>query len=585
MFPVLLDRHAPVYTLNAMATIQKKVSRGRTYWQIVESRRVNGKPRPIVLAHLGTAEGLLHRLEEGPGKPLKAKVVEFGALAALWRIAAELDVRGTIDRHVNKRAQGPTCGDYMLLASLNRCVAATSKSALYNWYRQTVLHRLLPTSKRSLSSQRFWDHMNYLDEATIAAIEDELAGRLIEHFKIDLRTLLFDATNFDTYIDTQTECELAQRGHAKSKRKDLRILGLALLVSMDFHVPLFSHLYPGNQNDAAMFRSVTDGLVARYRQFAEECKEITLVFDGGNTSADNMETVDKSDYHFITSLTLTHHKDLLAVPLRKFESFTDPRLEGTRAYRSQKKIWGQDRAIVVTLSEKLLRGQMTGITSSLCKKRTALRQLRVKLHRSQRPGARGKGYTPESLQKRIAAITSGQYIRDILKTKITKSKRGLDFTFRTDLKALGELQRTRLGKRILCTDNREWSTEQVILGSRAQSHVEAAFKQMKDPHWVSFSPQFHWTDQKLRVHCFYCVLALTLCSLLQRKVAQAGIKLTIPSVLKQLSEVKEIINLYSAQQGGTPSKGRPRMEYVLSERTPMQEKLCKLFDIHKLVHR
>ncbi len=568
-----------------MATIQKKVSRGRRYWQIVESRRVNGKPRPIVLAHLGTAEGLLRRLQEGPGKPVKAKVIEFGALAALWCIAEELDVRGTIDRHVNKRAQGPTCGDYMLLASLNRCVAATSKSSFYDWYRQTVLHRLLPTSKRSLSSQRFWDHMSYLDETTIAAIEDELAGRLIEHFKIDLRTLLFDATNFDTYIDTQTECALAQRGHAKSKRKDLRILGLALLVSMDFHVPLFSHLYPGNQNDAAMFGSVTDSLVARYRRFARECEEITLVFDGGNTSADNMEAVDKSDYHFITSLTLTHHKDLLAVPLRKFESFADPRLERTRAYRSRKKIWGQDRTVVVTRSEKLLRGQMAGITSSLRKKRTALRQLRVKLHRSQRPGARGKGYTPESLQKRIESITSGQYVRDILKTKISKSKRRLDFTFRTDLKAFGELQRNRLGKRILCTDNHQWSTEQIILGSRAQSHVEAAFKQMKDPHWVSFSPPFHWTDQKLRVHCFYCVLALTLCSLLQRKVAHASIKLTIPSVLKQLSEVKEVINLYSAVPGGTPSKGRPRMEYVLSERTPLQEKLCKLFEIHKLAHR
>ena len=568
-----------------MATIQKKVSRGRRYWQIVESRRVNGKPRPIVLAHLGTDEGLLRRLQEGPGKPVKAKVIEFGALAALWRIAEELDVRGTIDRHVNKRAQGPTCGDYMLLASLNRSVAATSKSAFYDWYRQTVLHRLLPTSKRSLSSQRFWDHMSYLDETTIAAIEDELAGRLIEHFKIDLRTLLFDATNFDTYIDTSTECELPQRGHAKSKRKDLRILGLALLVSMDFHVPLLSHAYPGNQNDAAMFGSVTDSLVARYRQFAKECEDITLVFDGGNTSAANMAAVEKSDYHFITSLTLTHHKDLLAVPLRKLESFADPRLEGTRAYRSRKKIWGQDRTVVVTRSEKLMRGQMAGIISSLRKKRTALRQLRAKLHRSQRPGARGKGYTPESLQKRIESITSGQYVREILKTKISKSKRRLDFTFRTDLKAFGELQRTRLGKRILCTDNHEWSTEQIILGSRAQSHVEAAFKQMKDPHWVSFSPPFHWTDQKLRVHCFYCVLALTLCSLLQRKVAHASIKLTIPSVLKQLSEVKEVINLYSAVPGGTPSKGRPRMEYVLSERTPLQEKLCKLFEIHKLAHR
>lgn len=580
-----LDIFSRVYTLNAMATIQKKVSRGRTYWQIVESRRVGGKPRPIVVAHLGTAEGLLRRLQQGPGRPLKARVMEFGALAALWRVAEELGVRETIDRHVKKRHQGLSCGEYLLLASLNRCVAASSKSALYDWYRQTVLSRLLPASKRSLASQRFWDHMSYLDEKTIAAIEDELTDRLVRHFKIDLRTLLFDATNFDTHIATTTAGELAQRGHAKSKRKDLRIVGLALLVSTDFHVPLLSHVYPGNRNDATMFSSVTDGLVTRYRQFAEECEEITLVFDGGNTSAENMAAVDATGYHFITSLTLTHHVDLLDVPLRRFESFADPRLEGTSAYRAQKTIWGQDRTVVVTRSERLLKGQMDGIRASLRKKRAALRQLQTKLNRSQRPGARGKGYTQESLEKRLDALTSGQYIHDILKTRVTKSKGRLDFTFWTDPQAFRKLQRTRLGKRILCTDNDAWSTEEIILGSRAQSHVEDAFKQMKDPHWVSFSPTFHWTDQKLRVHCFYCVLALTLCSLLQRTAAQAGIKLTIPSLLEQLGNVKEVINLYSVVQGEAPSKGRPRMEYVLSERSPLQEKLCKLFAVHDLAHR
>ncbi len=31
---------------------------------------------------------------------------------------------------------------------------------------------------------------------------------------------------------------------------------------------------------------------------------------------------------------------------------------------------------------------------------------------------------------------------------------------------------------------------------------------LKDPKVVSFSPMFHWTDHKIRVHAFYCVLAL-----------------------------------------------------------------------------
>ncbi len=565
-----------------MASLHKKKSRGHIYWQIVESRRVNGKPRPIVLEHLGTAERLLHRLKHGDGKPVKARTYSFGALASLWNIAEELDFVGTIDRHVPKRKQGLSPGQYMLLATLNRCVAATSKSSFYDWYRKTVLQRLLPASGRMLTGQRFWDHMDCLDEGSIAAIEEEFTDRLIRHFKIDLRTLLFDATNFDTFINTQTMCELPQRGHAKSKRKDLRIIGLALLVSRDFNVPLLSHAYPGNQNDSAMFGSITQKLVARYRQFAEVCRDITLVFDGGNTSEDNMQELEKTDYHFITSLTLTHHKDLLDISLRKFKSFSGDRLAGTTAHRTKKEIWGKERTVIVTRSEKLLSGQIAGISTALIKKCAALRDLRAKLLRSQKPKARGKGYTYESLQKRLNTITSGQYISDILKTKIVKSRKTLNFEFWTDETAFRQLKRVRLGKRILCTDNNDWSTEEIILGSRAQSHVEDAFKQMKNPHWVSFSPTFHWTDQKLRVHVFYCVLALTLSALLQRKAAQAGIKHSVPSLLETLNDIEEVVNLYSSK--GKSKKGRFRAEYILTEHSTLHEKLCRIFDIYKLAH-
>ena len=148
--------------------------------------------------------------------------------------------------------------------------------------------------------------------------------------------------------------------------------------------------------------------------------------------------------------------------------------------------------------------------------------------------------------------------------------------------AFEKLKRTRLGKRILCSDNLNWSTQEIILASRAQHHVEDAFKQMKDPHWVSFSPAFHWTDQKLRVHAFYCILALTLSSLLQRKAAQAGIKLSIPALYEQLSDIKEVITLHPPESKS--GRGRLRAEYLLSERTPPQEKLCKVFDIYKMAH-
>ena len=98
-------------------------------------------------------------------------------------------------------------------------------------------------------------------------------------------------------------------------------------------------------------------------------------------------------------------------------------------------------------------------------------------------------------------------------------------SYRTDTAALGRLMRTHLGKTILFTDNADWTNEEIVLGYRAQDHIESAFRDMKNPHFLGWSPMFHWTDSKIRVHAFYCVLALTLTSLLQRTLHGQGIGL------------------------------------------------------------
>src|SRR4030042_3343781 len=79
-----------LYVYTNMATLQKRKSRGYTYWSIVESRRINGKPRPVILAYLGRAEDLLKRLTEGI--PQKVRSYSHGGVAALLHLAEELQV-------------------------------------------------------------------------------------------------------------------------------------------------------------------------------------------------------------------------------------------------------------------------------------------------------------------------------------------------------------------------------------------------------------------------------------------------------------------------------------------------------------
>ncbi len=79
------------------------------------------------------------------------------------------------------------------------------------------------------------------------------------------------------------------------------------------------------------------------------------------------------------------------------------------------------------------------------------------------------------------------------------------------------LETETFGKRVLVTDQDQWTVTEVVTGYRSQNDVESLSRQLKDPHLVGFSPMFHWTEPKIRVHVFSCVLALALAHLMRRK--------------------------------------------------------------------
>jgi transposase len=562
-----------------MACLTAKVVHGHRYWQVVTSRRVNGKPRLIVLAHLGTADTLLARLQQKPGEPLKARVQQFGLLAAAWNLAQQLQIPSLIDRHVPKRKQGASVGQYLLLAALNRLASPNSKAQMLAWYQKTALRRWLRLAPQQLRSQRFWDAMDAVDESAIRNIETDLSQRLVQQFGIDTRCLCFDCTNFDTFIDSRTPAQLARRGHAKSKRTDLRVVGLALLVSTDFHIPLFFRTYAGNQPDSVTFASVSEELIERYRLLAKNVEHITLVFDKGNNSEENLEQMAPSRYHVVGSLVPSQHRDLLAIPLKQFQTLSDPRLEGVTAYRTKKEVFGRRWTVVVTRSQELLQGQLRGIAQGLNKRRRALAELQHKLKRSQKPGAQGKGYTRESLQAHAAKLCAGQYIRNILRVEVHQRRGKLRLSYRSDEHALNRLIATILGKRILFSDNHDWSSEEIILAYRSQHHVEAAFRTMKNPYFVGWKPMHHWTDQKIRVHALYCVIALTLAGLLHREARRAGLELSLETILEELSSIEEVINLYAPTSG---KAGRLRATTTYTEATPLCSRLTDLFRLNEL---
>ena len=205
--------------------------------------------------YLGTIEAIVQRTDQAkPPKPKESVIFEAGGVAALLRITQKLGLLELMNEIVPKREQGPSLGHYMILAAINRALVPCSKVCIADWYEQTVLRRLWRFPKTVFSSKRFWDHMDVVSEISIDTIQKKLAPLIKQHFGLDGRVLLYDTTNFFTFIATTNDrCTVAKRGHSKAKRHDLRQVGLALLVTRDFQVPLFHRVYDGNIPDISLF--------------------------------------------------------------------------------------------------------------------------------------------------------------------------------------------------------------------------------------------------------------------------------------------------------------------------------------------
>lgn len=555
-----------------MASLVGKRRGGRTYYYLVESARVAGKPRIVAQQYLGSAEELAARLSlAGPGEPTRTRHRAFGDLAAAWQVLQRLQVARLVDAQVGSRRAdaAASVGTYLALAALNRVVAPRSKLAFANWWHTTAGDRLVRLPAAALDHRRFWDAMDALTVADLRALERALAAQMVEVFDLDLAGLVLDMTNFATFVGSaNTRNQLAQRGYAKQKRFDLRLVGVGLVVTADGGVPVLSHAYQGNRPDVTQFSAVIEELVVRFGRLAQASDTLTVVYDAGCDSAAGQAHVQASPLHFVGSLRPSDHPDLLAIPARRLRVVDAERFPGLTATETRTMALGAERRVILTHSDTFHLRQARGFEQTLAKARRRLAALQARL-------ARGRTRRPrQAVKAEITEILKPRWLSRVITWQLDgDSPASLRLHWRTDPAAKRRLARELFGKRLLFTDREDWPLAEVVAAYRSQADVEAGFRQLKDPKVVSFSPMFHWTDQKIRVHVFYCVLALAVAHLLRRQAAQAGLHLSVRELLGTLAGIQETVLLYQGQ------RGRPRARHVLTEMDPIQQRLYDLFGL------
>ena len=582
-----------------MSSLYRKVIGGKPYWYLREMARVEGKPKMVSERYLGTAAEIAAAVagRDAAALPARTRHLGFGDVAAAWGVLTRLGVVEVVDEVVGARRSdaGASVGTYLGLAALNRLVDPCSKRAFADWWKTTATDRFLKIPAPALDHRRFWDAMHAVTDEELVEIEHRLALRMISVFALDVSALALDMTNFATYIDTtNVHAPIAQRGKAKQKRSDLRLVGLGLVVTRDGGVPLVSHTYPGNRPDVTQFATMIDLLMRRYTAVAtasptitaspgsaadrsatpstpttnQPTAQMTVVFDAGQNSLANFAHLAAAGLGFVGSVPPSDCPDLLALPTTDRHLIDEHRFAGLTGLDTRREVYATDRRVVLTHSPTLHAAQARGFDQTLAKATGKLAALADTL-------ARGRTRRPRAqVEAEIRQILHDAWVGRVIRHDLTgDTPPEHRLSFHVDDHARHELEQEVFGKRILITDRDDWPVAEVIAGYRSQSEAEFSFRQLKDPHVVSFSPMHHWTDHTIRVHMFTCVLALQIAHLMRRLAGQHDQHMSVRELLDTLAGIEETVLIYPS------TGGRPKARRMLTETTPTQDHLAEIFDL------
>jgi hypothetical protein len=497
-----------------------------------------------------------------------------GDVGALVWAAEQLDLVNLIDQACGDAAPagGPTIGEMTLAIAVQRACAPSAKRHLAA-FLESCVPRVSCLPAAAFTGQAFHRLAGRVTAGQLENAQIAIARAAAQRFELSTDVLAFDTTNFDTHIATTTAGELARRGKAKSHRSDLRVVGLAVLVSETGHVPLLHRAYPGNGSDQAVLGDCLQALGQLHEALdsgraPSRRGSRTLVRDGGSWSEQLELDLDVEGYGTLISLPLSHgaaQGALEHAARRGAMKRLGGKLGDVRAARLRTPVGELDRTLVVVESEELLRGQKRGIA-------VALRKAKEELRKLQRVAARGR-ITRLSLEDRVAKALRREHLSEFVIAELKGEGKRLSLDWKVDAVRRRNLERTRLGRRVLCTDRHVWSTGRIVHAFRGQWNVEEVFRRSKKGGLVPWGPSHQWADSSLRLHTFATVIGLRLISLARLAL---GTRQSASRMMKTLADVQATLVRVRTQ-----GRGRRPTVMLAPDLSAEQRKAVETFDLER----
>jgi len=562
-----------------MASLISKKKGNKLYYYVVESARVDGQPRIVQQTYLGTAEKVAALLKDRTAPvPVSASRCEFGLPGALWLAAQRSGMWDLLRSMWPKPKSGPSPAHYLLLAAIHRICQPGPKTEVADWYRETILQTQWQFPPDRFSSQAFWDCFDQIQangdsDDELDEAQRQLVGVWKEKQLVSRRLLAYDTTNFYTWVaSTNQRNRLAQRGHNKQGRHNLRQIGMSYVLDAEHGLSLCHHVYAGNVADAVELPEALNRIVTMLDRNQIERQSVTLVFDKGTAALENTLLLEKAEVGWISALPWNQ-----APPeLRERDAEQLPAcgsdLPGVRAAAEKAIVHGKEYLCVLKYSSSFASEQLHSVTTSLTKVLQSMRRLSLDLAK---PGCRLK---EDQIRKKIQRWLLNPFLEDLIRWQLHSEAGHWRLQFDFDNGAFLKLLANRLGRTLLLTNRMDWSAEQVVAGYSDQQQIEQVFRGLKDGDWLGWGPMYHWTDSKIRVHAFYCMLGISMLKYIHRQAQPAWPGLSMENLLDELRQIQQFILLYPSQG----EKGPHRAAVVLSKQTIPQQQLARVLGLDQL---
>lgn len=413
--------------------------------------------------------------EAGPLKFLSS--APMGGAYVLDRLWRELKIEQALARLLASRKHATPVERAIFTMVANRALSPSSKLAIEDW-----VSRVAVPGVEEASVHHLYRAMDFLLEAA-EEIQREVFFSVANLLNLEVDLIFFDTTSvwFETEEedeDTGDEPGLRKRGYSRDKRPDLPQVVVGLAVTRE-GIPVRCWTWPGNTVDASVTREVKDDL-SGWR-----LSRVVTVTDRGFFSEDNLRYLMRGGGHYICGERMRQGKPEVEAALA-----SPGRYRKVRDNLEVKELAMGDgearvRYVLARNPERARRDK--------AQREAIIRTLEEELSRLKET----KG---EAHSKAACALISHKAYGRYLKT----GKSGNPVLDRRRIAADERLD----GKCLIRTSDDTLSAEDVALGYKQLSEVEAAFRSLK--HTLDIRPVNHRKADRIKAHVLLCWLALLL---------------------------------------------------------------------------